>query len=1283
MVVTHSSQTTSDKYGEWARECRNCHEPHYQKQKTYKNTDANNLYLATGTITNCVYNGNNTSTLTYSAITYKTGWDAAKLTEKTSGYRRAILWPNVGQTGYNYPIIAVDTPTANTIRVSGNACTYLYPPKTFAAMYGQFIRDFIDVGGVSTQVKFLDRTGAKSFSDGDTTYNGICEVCHTQTGHFRNNGSASDQNHANVGGAGGTNCISCHNHINGFAHGGGGGTGCDDCHGKDADNDGVGTTQSHSTHTENDADDARGPHLACNACHDTNRFPYFKSGTDSNGDGKYNLSETDVCDTCHSLGGTYDGINNPAYGAKTNWSAGVYSGNNLKFGKEKWCATCHDEVPSIIQGVSAPNVVGDEDGDYIYGTGWGYYKTGHGLPAGETFPSKGGIVTLSGRPVECDSCHDYSTTHIDGNARTFTDGGNSTLDPSYYRQGYRLKLVAAAQGTGTSTREPMLVPWPLNTANSANNYRLCVTCHASGPFVNADDTNTNLKTDGVNRHEYHLAMNTYKFSSDWDFANDNSRIICVNCHNVHGSTRLAMVRDGKLIDREPGLMIWYNNDDIVTYETNNPDPPSPENLPLSASTGTIWIGNSSSNLCSHCHGSPNTLPEYRTPFQSVAQAPTLSWTGETNYESDGVYPDSAASGSTFTFRVKYTDNNNDAPSPIELWIDTNDNGSYESGEKYAMTGADTGDLIYTDGKIYFKTLTVNSAGDNAISYRFYASDGTDTATGFPTNDSSITLFNNTPTLSWTGETYYENDGVNPNTGGAGSSFEFRINYTDADNQAPASIQVWVDENDDGSYEAGEKHNITPADGGDTTYSDGKLYTLTLLLAYAGDGSLNYRFFASDGSANATGSPTANNTVTVNVSANIPPSLEWVTGDCRTDGVKPVMGLATGDFEFKIKYTDINNQCPTSGSSDIQVWVDVNDTGDGNYEPGEKFNLLEEDAGDTDCTDGKLFKTTIQLAYAGDGNLNYRFYASDGVDSAVGLPATNRILTVVSTTDATGVRTSGGGHPWYSDIQTALDNTPQNKTVLVYPGTYGSIQLTNSGSGNQIDHGKTVKSVCGPDVTTISGGTQAVYSGVVDNVTVDGFQITGANIGVSINTSTVTINNCKIHSNTNSGGSGGGVYMTNVESTVTITNSEIYSNSADNGGGIFLSGGNNPVISNTVIRNNSTTSGSGGGVFLQNSVVATFNDVTIKDNTTAFYSGGVHINTATANFFRCFITGNVSSSLGGFMYMTNTSSVANFENCIVANNRGTQGGAVYANNVSAMNFVNSTIADNQATGGNGG
>ncbi|MCK4507090.1 MAG: hypothetical protein KAU27_01015, partial [Desulfuromonadales bacterium] len=320
--------------------------------------------------------------------------------------------------------------------------------------------DYSSPSVLDSEVKYTfwnDRT--------DGTANGYCEKCH---GDARDIGSGAGNYHIAE-----AICTDCHTHAGStfVKHDGGSGDGCESCHGHDAGyeysagqfSEGYGSTLSHSTHTENDADDLRGPNINCDVCHDINDFPNFKSGTDNDGNEVYSLNETDVCDTCHSPTGTYDGVDDATLGAKPNWGGGIYNGLVLQSGKEKWCATCHDESPSVISSVNAPNVIGDENGDYIYGSGWGYYKTGHGLESGEQYPSKGGVETLSGRPVECDSCHDYATAHIDGAARTFDDGDVFGLDPAIYRQGYRLKLIDG--------QEPYSMPRPSNIGNNSDQFR--------------------------------------------------------------------------------------------------------------------------------------------------------------------------------------------------------------------------------------------------------------------------------------------------------------------------------------------------------------------------------------------------------------------------------------------------------------------------------------------------------------------------------------------------------------------------------------------------------------------------------------------------------------------------------------------------------------------------------------------------------------------------------------------------------------------------------------------
>ena len=107
----------------------------------------------------------------------------------------------------------------------------------------------------------------------------------------------------------------------------------------------------HATHLTH----ARGPHLGddsppaipaelvgeggCYICH-INSTP-----------GHDNV-DRDVCKVCHNPGGAYDKDTYPKLWAVNNWqntgstvatASMIYDGGALRAGKEKWCATCHDE----------------------------------------------------------------------------------------------------------------------------------------------------------------------------------------------------------------------------------------------------------------------------------------------------------------------------------------------------------------------------------------------------------------------------------------------------------------------------------------------------------------------------------------------------------------------------------------------------------------------------------------------------------------------------------------------------------------------------------------------------------------------------------------------------------------------------------------------------------------------------------------------------------------------------------------------------------------------------
>ncbi len=1226
---THSSLTTSTRYGNWNMECVTCHEPHCQQQLY---VPEGNPHLLEGTVLSRTDN-----TLTAAAG----GWT-------DNQYRGLLLIPNLAQDTFVYRI---DRNDGNTLTTSVPMdLARVAPGDPFAVAYGKLVRDNIATpAGEVRAVRLYRDTGANSLADGDATFDGVCEVCHTMTTHFRCDGGGSDPVHANQGGTAGAQCTVCHSHTSGFRHGGSGGpgTGCGDassCHG---------LRESHPAHVGGGG--GRHLSLACSDCHNTSNFPLFADNQ--------SLAGTTVCNSCHSPGGTYDGVGDAGIGAKSNWDNGVYTGDLLNPGLGKWCAACHDETPSVIGGVTAPNIVGDESGSYPYGTGWGYYETGHGLSGSRFTPSSGGITYGAG--LGCDGCHDLSTPHVDGLARTFDDLDNTTTSPSLYRQGYRLKLVGG--------QEPMLVPWPGTAANIADSYRLCAGCHATGPFTDNNNLNTNFVSQGVNRHEYHLDLfNQLRYPSDWSGA-ANSRITCVTCHNVHGSTRLAMVRDGKLVGREPGLRIWYYNPSIVSYSSASQNPPVPESLPLTASTGIVWSGGSSSNLCTHCHGNLNLAQLDRLPFQNVAVTPTLDWTGEAGFVIDGVAPDSGPGGTSFEFRVKYTDGNNDPPSAISLRIDRNDDGDFlDAGETVPLTEADAADNNYTDGKFYRVATVLDKSPSGSLGYRFSASDATGSAVQFdPVSVHSVSVANSVPTLAWTGQSGYLTDGVNPNGGPTGGTFEFRVLYADLDDEAPSFINLRIDRNDDGDFlDAGETVPMGAYDA-DPVYSDGKIYSVSVVLTLAGDGVLDYRFEASDGFDAATGTPASTSQpVTVTSGSNTAPTLSW-TGipGYAADGVEPDLGAGGRPFAFQVIYTDADGDLPGV----IEVWVDRNDDGD-YIDPGEKIPLTETDAGDTDATDGKTYGQTVVLDHPGTANkvepIAYLFYAQDspGAD-ATGAPTSPLSVSVQDAIQVPGE---------VATITAAIASAVDGDIVLVAPGSYNEY-INFNGKDNIV-----LMAADEPDGPNASILTNKIYAGNqnggADNVTIYGFKVVSTvQPAFDFNLSQITVDHCLFDNNAgNSLLVNGGdkvtvrnstfrdnqdepIYLTYVGGFVDVDNCTFTGNRGDTGGAIYSTTSGTWNITNSTFDNNTSTSALQGG-------------------------GAIYAIRGTMTIDNCIFRGNTASSTGGggALFFTNAGSLITIVDTLIQGNSSGSigGGAIYIENNNRMDLTNVILSGNLTTGSGG-
>ena len=114
--------------------------------------------------------------------------------------------------------------------------------------------------------------------------------------------------------------------------------------------------------------------------------------------------------------------------------------------------------------------------------------------------------------------------------------------------------------------------------------------------------------------------------------------------------------------------------------------------------------------------------------------------------------------------------------------------------------------------------------------------------------------NHSPTLDWTGEAGYTNDGLSPETGLGATTFTYRIKYTDVDNDAPVVYKVYIDKNGDGDYtDTGEVNDMT---GEGATYSSGVIYSYSTTVPYSsGSTNCKYYFQFSDGIVYATGNIT--------------------------------------------------------------------------------------------------------------------------------------------------------------------------------------------------------------------------------------------------------------------------------------------------------------------------------------------------------------------------------------------------------------------------------------------
>jgi len=219
---------------------------------------------------------------------------------------------------------------------------------------------------------------------------------------------------------------------------------------------------------------------------------------------------------------------------------------------------------------------------------------------------------------------------------------------------------------------------------------------------------------------------------------------------AHGSAAAAILA---LADITSSSVINYNGDDAVSLERVADSSKVDVLGQIGFDPGTYW-GTSADNTLDHtlvrkptvltgdADGSnafdpspewlfyaQNTFTYLGAHTMTGGSAPTLAWTGEAGYVSDGVEPNSGDYPVTAVYRVTYTDADNDAPRVGYPVVHILKSGIEIAGSPFAMARVDAGDTTYTDGKVYGYSKALKPG---TYSYSFEAEDfGGAAATGVP------------------------------------------------------------------------------------------------------------------------------------------------------------------------------------------------------------------------------------------------------------------------------------------------------------------------------------------------------------------------------------------------------------------------------------------------------------------------------------------------------------------------------------------------------------------------
>lgn len=433
------------------------------------------------------------------------------------------------------------------------------------------------------------------------------------------------------------------------------------------------------------------------------------------------------------------------------------------------------------------------------------------------------------------------------------------------------------------------------------------------------------------------------------------------------------------------------------------------------------------------------------PHPTVNAAPLLSSSPETGYD-DGVSPNSGTAITDFTYKLIYTDDDDDAPFYIRLHIDGNTAGVDMIADTSPPT-AGLNDGNYTNGEQYTYTTKLSSTSHN---FYFSTNDGYQIVRYPQAGNISGPIVNNKPILSYSPDSGYITDGIQPNSSNLPTSITYKIIYTDADNQAPVNgVKLFIDNVEN-------TMSLDPSAGNDGDYTNGEQYKFSMTI---GNGNHTYSFEATDGTETgllpSTGSFSG---PAINTPPTLSPSTE--TG-YTTDGVNPDTGTVNDNFTFKVIYTDPNNDTPYY----INLYVADGTSMTGNENP---ITLtIDNSAADPtlrngDFTDGEQYSITTTLS---PGPHVHAFKARDNISQTVselnyaGPTLDNSLPTLsysVESAFSDGVNPNSSAatvNYKYKVVYTDAENTPPVSIEVYIVGLGNYTMSKDSGQDNDYTNGE--------------------------------------------------------------------------------------------------------------------------------------------------------------------------------------------------------------------------------------